>query len=454
MTILLKGGEVVDPIKETVEPWDMVVERGKVGKLLQPGLFKESDPRHQVIDASGKLIVPGLIDMHVHLREPGYEHKETIATGAKAGVAGGFTGLACMPNTEPVNDHPSVTEFILEKASGAGLLRVYPIGAITKGQKGTVLCDFEDLKAAGVVGVSDDGFPVSNSDTMRRAMEHAGSIGLIAISHCEDVGLSAGGVMHEGIVSNLLGLRGIPAESEEIMVHRDISLARLTGCPVHIAHVSTRIAVEAIRRAKEEGLPVTAETAPHYFSLDHEAVMGYNTGYSNTGLNKGGHNNTGYYNSLAKMNPPLRTQDDVQAIKRGLAEDVIDVIATDHAPHSPAEKNLPFDKAAFGIIGLETALPLTLALVREGVLSLPTAIKKMSYNPATLLGVDGGRLEVGSRADLAIVDPDYEYILDEDMIQSKSRNSPFIGRSMKGINTLTMIEGRIVWERVAQHTGG
>ncbi len=426
MTIWIKGGEVVDPVKGTVEKLDVIVERGRVSRLLPHGKFKEKGPKLRHMDASGKFVVPGFIDMHVHLREPGQEYKETIATGGKAGVAGGFTGLACMPNTEPINDSSSVTEFILRQARKANLLRVYPIGAITKGQKGETLTEFGDLREAGAVGVSDDGFPVLNSEVMRRAIEYAMYHNLVVISHCEDTHLSAGGVMHEGVVSTQIGLKGIPAASEEVMVYREISLAKLTGCPVHIAHVSTGGAVELIRRAKEEGIFVSAETAPHYFSLDHNAVMGYNT--------------------HAKMNPPLRSPEDVQAIRRGLAEDVLDVIATDHAPQSPLEKDLEFDKAAFGIIGLDTALPLTLALVRDGVMTLPQAIRKLSYNPASILKVNGGFLAEGEPADLAIIDPEYENTLNAEDIQSKSKNSPFLDQSMKGRSLLTMVGGRIVWK--------
>lgn len=429
MATWIKDGEVVDPVKGVVERLDIVVERGKITKIIPAGKFKEKGPQLSVINASGKIIVPGLIDMHVHLREPGHEYKETIATGGKAGVAGGFVGVACMPNTDPVNDSSAVTEFILNQARKANLLKVYPIAAITKGQNGETLTEFGDLREAGAVGVSDDGFPVSNSEVMRRAIEYARYHNLVIITHCEDMHLSEGGVMHEGLVSTQIGLQGIPAASEEIMVQREISLAKLTGCPVHIAHVSTAGSVELIRRGKEEGAPVTAETAPHYFSLDHNAVRGYNTN--------------------AKMNPPLRTPEDVAAIKRGLAEDVIDVIATDHAPQSPLEKDMEFDKAAFGIIGLETALPLTLSLVREGVLSLPEAIRKLSYNPAAILGVKAGFLDEGVSADLAIIDPEYEYILKAEDIQSKSKNSPFIGEPMKGRNVFTIIKGRIVWRRDA-----
>lgn len=427
----IKDGQIVDPVKGLVEKLDIIVENGRILKILPRGEFKEKGPQLRIIHISDKIISPGLIDMHVHLREPGHEYKETIASGGKAGVIGGFTALTCMPNTDPVNDSGSVTEYILIQASKANLVKVYPVAAITKGQKGETLTEFSDLKTAGAVGVSDDGLPVSNSEVMRRAIEYANYHRLVVISHCEDTNLSNGGVMHEGIVSTQLGLQGIPAASEEIMVYRDISLSKLTGCPVHIAHVSTKGSVELIRRAKEEGVSVTAETAPHYFSLDHHAVIGYNTN--------------------AKMNPPLRTWEDVQAIKEGLVDGVLDVIATDHAPHSPLEKDLEFDKAAYGIIGLETALPLSLALVRDGVLSLPEAIRKLSYNPASILGKEGGCLIEGGPADLVIIDPDFEFILRKEDLHSKSKNSPFIGKPLKGRNMLTMIGGRIVWERIAEN---
>jgi len=424
---LIKGGDVVDPVREVVERLDIVIEEGRISEILPSGEIKKTGPQTAVIDASGKIVLPGMIDMHVHLREPGHEYKETIASGCLAGASGGFTALACMPNTDPTNDNSSVTEFILRQARKADILKVYPIASITKGRKGEVLTEFGDLRKAGAVGVTDDGSPVTDSHVMRMAMEYARYHNLTVISHCEDINLSGGGLMHEGDVSAQIGLKGIPSICEEIIVEREISLSRLTGCPVHIAHVSSAGSVEAIRRAKEDGLPVTAETAPHYFSLDHSAVIGYDTN--------------------AKMNPPLRTSEDVEAIKKGLSEGVLDVIATDHAPQSPLEKDLEFDKAAFGIIGLETALPLTLQLVRDGVLSLPAAIKKMTCAPASILGVSGGMLKKGMAADLSIIDPEQEYILKEEDIISKSKNSPFIGKTLKGRNILTMVEGRIVWSR-------
>jgi dihydroorotase len=434
MALWIKCGLVVDPRKNTIGRKDLLVEGGRIKRIFPPDTFQEVGVRLQVIDATGKIIVPGLIDMHVHLREPGYEHKETIATGSMAGVAGGFTGLACMPNTFPVNDDASVTQFILRRAREINLLKVYPVAAITRGQKGESLTDFAELCKAGAVAVSDDGLPVKSKARMREAMEIGRAHHIVVISHCEDLELSAGGVMHEGTVSAMLGLKGISAASEEKMVQREIFLAKETDCPVHIAHVSTTGSVELIRQAKEQGLPVTAETAPHYFTLDHRAVIGYNAN--------------------AKMNPPLRGPEDVESVKRGLADDVIDVIATDHAPHSTLEKSGPFEKVPFGIIGLETAVPLTLSLVREGVLTIPSAVRKLSYDPARILGVAGGSLEEGAPADLAIIDPDFEYNLNAEEIHSKSKNSPFIGRQMIGKNQITIMGGRVVWQRDTEHFGG
>jgi dihydroorotase len=429
----IRGGELVDPEKGILEQSDIIIERGRVSRILPHGVFKGQDARLKVIDASGRLVVPGLIDMHVHLREPGEEYKETIATGAMAAVVGGFTSVACMPNTNPPNDCRSVTEFIVRRAEEVGLARVYPIASITMEQQGKVLTEFGDLKEAGAVGISEDGYSVVDSELMRRALEYANYHGLAVICHCEDRSLSEGGAMHEGVVSTRIGLPGIPAASEEIMVFRDIALARLTGTPVHIAHVSTRGSVNLIRMAKEDGVSVTAETAPHYFTLDHNAVIGYDT--------------------RAKVNPPLRTPGDVEAVKQGLSEGVIDVIATDHAPHSPIEKNLEFDRAAFGMIGLETALPLILSLVREGTLGIAEAFRKLTCNPARILGIHGGSLKEGIPADLAVIDANIEYTMTENDFHSKSNNSPFIGRLFRGRNELTMIGGKIVWEKSSTHPG-
>jgi len=427
MITWIKGGELVDPRFGTKKKLDIVIKKGKIESIFLPGEFNPvNNAAVKIIDASGMIITPGFIDMHVHFREPGEEYKETIATGCQAAAAGGFTAVACMPNTNPINDSRSVTEFIAERARKANLIRVYPIAAISMGSRSEVLTEFGDLKQAGAVAVSDDGRPVTSSKLMRRAIEYAWFFNLPVISHCQDLDLSNKGVMHEGAISTKLGLKGIPAASEEIMVAREILLAKLTGYPVHIAHVSTEGSVKFIRQAKEEGIPVTAETAPHYFSLDHTAVIGFNTN--------------------AKMYPPLRESKDIEAIKRGLSDGVIDVIATDHAPHSELEKNIEFDKAAFGIIGLETALPLTLALVREGVMDLSTAIAKLSCNPASILSIKGGTLEEGKEADLTIIDLNNEFVIQKDNFKSKSHNSPFIGQKMKGKAILTMVGGRIVWD--------
>ena len=428
MTIRIKYGKIVDPVNNQVTHSDLIIEGHKIVKIMPWDVFLENDRNISIINAKGKLIIPGLIDMHVHLREPGYEYKETIQSGAQAGVAGGFVGLACMPNTRPVNDRPEITRFILEQAAKAGLLTVYPIAAITKEQHGKKLNNFNEIRDAGAIAVSDDGYPVADPDLMRQALELAKINNLKVISHCEDLQLSKGGVMHAGLIAKKLGLNGISSLSEEIMVQREIDLAQSTRCPVHIAHVSTSGSVEIIRRAKAAGVPVTAETAPHYFTLNHEALRNYDTNL--------------------KMNPPLRTPEDVAAIKQGLHDGTLDVIATDHAPHSFFDKSKPFEKASFGIIGLETALPLTLALVRENILSLGEAIKKLSYNPARILGIDGGFLCEGGAADLAIIDPDFEYILNAKDIHSKSKNTPFLGQRLQGRNCLTMIRGRIVWNRL------
>jgi len=424
---LIKGGEVVDPHSGTVEERDILIENGNISRIFPKEALRKDSAVSATIDAIGKMIIPGLVDIHTHLREPGFEYKETIATGAMAAAAGGYSAIACMPNTAPPNDCRSVTEFIIEQGKRAEGAAVYPIATISKGQKGESLVDFCELAAAGAVGVSDDGFPVVNSELMRRALEYARYCGLTVISHCEDLNLSKGGVMHEGEISTRIGLPGIACASEDIFVYREISLARLTRCPVHIAHVSTGVSVELIRRAKEEGLPVTAETAPHYFTLDHGSVVGYDTRY--------------------KVNPPLRTSEDVAEIKKGLADGVIDVIATDHAPHDSLEKDVEFDNAAFGMIGLQTALPLTLELVRDGVITLPDAIRKLSSNGAAVLGIPGGEIKEGGIADLAIIDVDCEYGFEEKDILSKSKNSPFLGRMLKGRCDLTMVGGKIVYQR-------
>lgn len=339
--------------------------------------------------------------MHVHLREPGEEYKETIASGTQAAAAGGFTAVACMPNTNPVNDCQTVTSFILAKAEKEGSARVYPVGAISKSSSGTELAEFGEMKEAGVVAVSDDGRPVANSQLMRRALEYSSNHNLLVISHSEEMSLSQNGAMNDGILSTRLGLRGIPRVAEEIMVYRDLALAEYVGRPVHIAHMSTRESVDLVRRAKAKGCKVSAETAPHYFSLSEEAI--------------------GLYDTKAKMNPPLRTHDDMLAIRDGLRDGTIDAIATDHAPHSVMEKDVEFDQAANGIIGLETAVPLTLALVNENILTPSRMIELLSVNPARILRVEGGTLSEGKIADITVIDPEKKFVYSKEGIVSKSK---------------------------------
>jgi dihydroorotase len=421
MNILIKNGHIIDPANKVDEKLDILVTDGKIAKLGKPGSIPANSA--QVIDANGKLVVPGLIDMHVHLREPGFEYKETIATGTAAARAGGFTSVCSMPNTSPVNDCRSVTEFIISQAAKEGAARVFPIGAITKGSKGEELAEMGELHRAGCVAISDDGKPVMNAAIMRRAMEYSKIFDLAVISHCEDASLSAKGVMNEGFVSTELGLRGIPAAAEEVMTARDIALAGLTGCRLHIAHVSTAGSVRLVREAKQRGVKVTAETCPHYFTLTDEAARGYNT--------------------MAKMNPPLRTAEDAAAVKQGLKDGTLDVIATDHAPHGMDEKSVEFDYAPFGIVGLETALGLTFRLVQEGKLTLSEAVRKLSINPSEILKLNKGSLASGADADITIIDPNLEWTVDASQFRSKSRNTPFNGWKLKGRAVQTIVGGKI-----------
>ncbi len=421
MNILIKNGHIIDPANKIDGKLDILVSDGKIAKIGKPGTMPANEA--QVIDAAGKLVVPGLIDLHVHLREPGYEYKETVATGTAAAKAGGFTAVCCMPNTNPVNDSRSVTEFIRSQAAQEAAARVYPIGAITKGSKGEELAEMGELHEAGCNGISDDGRPVMSAAVMRRAMEYSKIFDIAVISHCEDASLAAKGVMNEGFVSTELGLRGIPSAAEDVMTGRDISLAELTGARLHICHVSTAGAVRLIREAKQRGVKVTAETCPHYFTLTEEAVRGYNT--------------------MAKMNPPLRTAEDVAAIKQGLKDGTLDVIATDHAPHGTDEKSVEFDAAPFGIVGLETSVGLSLKLVQEGVLSMPQLVERMSMTPAKIIKSGGGTLSVGAVADITIIDPNIEWTVDASQFKSRSKNTPFDGWKLKGRAVRTMVEGRI-----------
>jgi dihydroorotase len=424
MLMLIKGGRVIDP-GNLDGIMDILISNGKIAEIKKAGWQTDEYPELRIIDASGKIVTPGLIDMHVHLREPGHEYKETIETGCLAAAFGGFTAVCTMPNTNPVNDCRQVTEYILQKAQSTDTVRVYPVAAISPGLKGDGLCEYGELKVAGAVALSDDGNPVMSSQLMRRALEYAKGFELPVISHCEDLDLAAGGAMNEGAIATRMGLAGIPNASESIMVMRDIALCELTGVPIHIAHVSTEESVRAIRDAKKRGIPVTAETAPHYFTLTEESVKEYKT-------------NT-------KMNPPLRSGHDREAVCQALADGTIDVIATDHAPHSSIEKEVEFDKAANGIIGLETSVSLALKLVENGVINMARLVEKMSTNPAHILGIETGLL-VGRPADITIIDPERSYRVNADSFRSLSRNTPFDGWDMKGKAVLTMVGGKIVYQ--------
>jgi dihydroorotase len=422
LTLIIRGGRVIDPANGIDRKLNIVIKDGKVSDLTD----RERGKDGEMIDARGYIVVPGLIDIHTHLREPGYEYKESIKTGSLAAAAGGFTSIACMPNTYPTNDNASVTRYILTKASTEGLVNIYPIGAITKGLKGENLSEIGELKEAGCVALSDDGSSVMNSEVLRRGMEYAKGFNMPIISHCEDLNLSKDGQVNEGFISTELGLKGIPNCAEEIMVARDIALSELTGCKLHLAHISSAGSVRIIREAKKRGINITAEVTPHHFTLTEEAVY--------------------YYNTNVKVNPPLRTKEDIEAIKVGLREGVIDVIATDHAPHDIDSKNLEFNKAANGIIGLETALPLTLKLVEEGILSLNEAVSKLTINPAKIIDIKKGSLGIGMDADITIIDPDREYTIDREKFKSKSKNTPFHGWKVKGKVIYTIINGRIIYK--------
>ena len=423
MGVLIKNGRVIDPSQSLDMVSDIYVQEDRVREISE----RIDTPRKSdtVIDASGQIVAPGFVDIHVHLREPGYEHKETIKTGCLAAAAGGFTSIVCMPNTNPINDNASVTEYILLKARTEGIVNVFPIGAITKGEKGKELADIGEMCEAGCVGISDDGMPVTDSGLMRKAMEYVKPFGIPVITHAEDTGLSAGGVMNEGFVSTELGLRGIPAASEEVGVVRDIILCELTGTPLHICHVSTKGSVRLVREAKKRGAKVTAEATPHHFTLTDKLVYGYNTD--------------------AKMNPPLRTQEDVDAILEGIADGTIDVIATDHAPHSQDEKNVEFDLAPFGIVGLETALSLSLELVEKGIITLDEMIKKLTVTPSEIVGIERGTLAPGSIADLVVFDPGKSRTINPEEFFSKSRNTPFSGWELKGVVSNTIVSGKVVF---------
>ncbi len=421
MKLLIRNGHIIDAKTGLDGVYDLLSEDGRITEISKD----ISTDGCEIIDASGKYVLPGLVDAHCHLRDPGFEYKEDIESGTKSAAKGGFTSIACMPNTNPVTDNESVIKYILNKAKQEGCVNVFPIGAITKGQKGEELAEIGEMKFAGAVAVSDDGRPVKSASLMKKAMQYASMFDIAVISHCEDMDLAEDGVMNEGYTSTILGLKGIPAAAEETMVSRELILAEYLKIPIHIAHVSTALSVNLIRDAKKRGVKVTCETCPHYFSLTEEACLGYDTN--------------------AKINPPLRTAVDVRAVIAGIADDTVDIIATDHAPHHIDEKRVEFSLAANGIVGFETALPLAVTnLVRPGVITMNKLVEKMCLNPARLLSISKGTLEVGAAADITIVDINDEFTVDPLSFSSKSKNSPFGGMKLFGSVWGTIVGGKLI----------
>jgi dihydroorotase len=426
MTILIRGGKVVDPSQDLAKKQDLLIERGRIAGLGRIAGKKS----WTVVEGKGLLVTPGLIDMHVHLREPGREDRETIETGCGAAVAGGFTGVACMPNTQPVNDCEAITRYILDRARQVNLANVFPVGAITKGSRGEELAEIGEMVRTGAVAVSDDGHPVENAQIMRRAMEYAKIFDIPVLDHCEDAHLAARGCMNESSVSTELGLRGMSGLAEEIQVARDVALARLTNARVHICHISTRESLEWVRRGKSQGVRVTCEVTPHHFTLTDEAVRSYDTNF--------------------KMNPPLRTRADVDVMLEGLVDGSIDCVASDHAPHTRLDKEVTFEEAANGVIGLETVVPLVWEfLVRRGVISESRAVELLSLNPSRVLNLDRGTLREGSVADVTLIDPERRLTVDAARFRSKGRNCPFNGWELHGAPVMTIVKGRMVYERLA-----
>ena len=422
MSLLIKKGRILDPASHLDKVLDIFIEDGRIKRIA-----KDIDLTSQeVIDASGKVVIPGLIDMHTHLREPGREDEETIESGTCAAARGGFTTICCMPNTDPAIDDPSLVEFIYKQAENKGIVEVLPIAAISKDRKGKDLSPMGRLKAAGAVAFSDDGDWIANSSLMRRALEYLKSFNLVLISHCEDRNLSGNGVVNEGYFSTITGLEGIPREAEEVALFRDLALARMSGSSLHVAHVSTARSVKLIREAKQVGVKVTAEVTPHHFTLTEKEVTSFDT-------------NT-------KVNPPFRGTEDIEALKEGLIDAAIDVIATDHAPHIIEEKEKDYVDAPFGIIGLETALGLVIKeLVEKRILSLMEAIAKLTINPARILGIDRGRIKEGIKANITIFDPGKVWLVKEEELASKSRNSPFIEWKLPGKIEWTIVGGKIAY---------
>jgi dihydroorotase len=424
LDLCLRGGRVIDPRRNFDSEADVLLQDGRVVRV-DKGIAAALPAGTRVLDVRGLWVAPGFIDLHTHLREPGQEYKEDIATGTKAAAAGGFTAVCAMPNTVLPNDCRAVTDLIVERARRVGAVRVYPIGAVSKGQKGEELAEIGEMKDAGIVAVSDDGRPVMNAELLRRAMEYARTFGLPLIQHCEDLALSQGGAMNEGLASTRAGIRAQPAAAESSMVARDIEICALTGARYHVAHVSTAASVALVREAKRRGLPVTCEVTPHHLTLTDEACADYDT--------------------YAKCNPPLRSAADQDALREGLRDGTIDAIATDHAPHSPIEKDVEFEQAAFGMIGLETAVPLCLDLVRAEILSPPRLLALLTWRPAAVLGLPGGTLSPGAPADVTVIDPEAAWTVDPSLIKSRSRNTPFAGRQMRGRAALTIVAGKIAF---------
>jgi dihydroorotase len=426
MTKLLKGGRVIDPANGIDGVHDVLIDGDRIARV---GRDLPANGATIVDIPTGFVVCPGFIDMHVHLREPGQEHKETVATGTASAVAGGFTAVACMPNTSPVNDNANVTSLILAKASEAGLARVYPIGAVSKGSKGELLADIAELKEAGCVAITDDGHPVATALLLRRALEYAGMFGMPVIEHCEDQSLKGDGVAHEGFHAASLGLRGIPGACEALGAERGILLSELTGSAFHVAHMSARASLRAVRKGKDNGVRVTCEVAPHHFTLTDEAL-----------------GTPVPYDTNVKMNPPLREAADRDAMLAGIADGTVDVIATDHAPHHYDEKNVEFDRAPFGIVGLETAVPLSLdRLVHAGVIRLPRLVELLATNPARILRVPGGSLAEGAPADITIIAPDVRVRVQASAMRSRSKNTPFDGWELRGVVAATVVGGRTLY---------
>ncbi len=425
MMLLIKGGWVIDPANRLSKKCDILVEDGRIKKVGKVNLG--STKNLDVIDARDMIVCPGFVDMHVHLREPGYEYKETIETGTKAAAAGGFTSVCCMPNTNPVNDNATVTNFILHKSKLSGVVNVFPIGAITRGGKGEALAEIGDMVNAGIVGISDDGFSVMNSLVMRRAMEYSRAFDIPLIPHCEDKNLSEDGMINEGKMSAILGLKGIPPESEVFMMQRDIGLAKLTGAKLHISHLSTAESVTALREAKKKKIRVTADVTPHHLLLTEDLLFDYDTNY--------------------KVNPPLRTKRDTEVLLEGVIDGTIDAVVTDHAPHAAIDKEVEFDKAPFGIIGLETAFPLLHSFVIKGLLKIERLIELLTINPARIMGLKKGTLSPGADADITLIDPDRTYVIDKNKFYSRSRNTPFHGWKVRGAIEKVFVGGKLVYER-------